>query len=95
MIFVTNFRANDLNPSKGKQIEFNKGVIDTFFKFSNPEEDAVFLTTGYSLPFKSESCKAYKILAKNICNGGRKIYNTTSKYMGLWGSIRRGIKRSV
>ena len=41
MIFVTNFRANDLNPSKGKQIEFNKGVIDTFFKFSNPEEDYI------------------------------------------------------
>lgn len=30
MIFVTKFRANDLNPSKGKQIEFNKGVIESF-----------------------------------------------------------------
>ena len=60
-----------------------------------PDEDAVFLSTGYSLPTKSESCKAYKILANNINKGGRRIYNTTSKYMGLWGSIKRRIKRSL
>lgn len=34
MIYVTKFRLNDLNPSKGKQIEFNKGVVDGFFHFS-------------------------------------------------------------
>ena len=29
MIYISKFRSNDLNPSKGKQIEFNKGVIDS------------------------------------------------------------------
>ena len=27
MIYISKFRSNDLNPSKGKQIEFNKGVV--------------------------------------------------------------------
>ena len=42
MTYVTKFRANDLNPSKGKQIEFNKGVVDTFFKFTDDEATAEF-----------------------------------------------------
>lgn len=33
MIYITKFRANDLNPSKGKQIEFNKNVVESFFHF--------------------------------------------------------------
>lgn len=34
MVYVTKFRANDLNPSKGKQIEFNNGAAQKFFGFS-------------------------------------------------------------
>ena len=37
MVYVTKFRANDLNPSKGKQIEFNQGAIANFFGFTNSE----------------------------------------------------------
>ncbi len=37
MIYISKFRSNDLNPSKGKQIEFNKGVIDKFFNFTTNE----------------------------------------------------------
>ncbi len=60
-----------------------------------PEEDAIFLSIGYCLPIKSESFKAYKILAQNIHKGCKKIYNTTLKYTGLFGSIRRSIKKSI
>lgn len=42
MIYISKFRSNDLNPSKGKQIEFNKTVIDNFFKFTNNEHIATF-----------------------------------------------------
>ena len=38
MIFVTKFRANDLNPSKGKQIEFNIGVVKNMFHFTSDQE---------------------------------------------------------
>lgn len=37
MIYISKFRSNDLNPSKGKQIEFNKGVVDKFFNFTGRE----------------------------------------------------------
>ena len=37
MVYVTKFRANDLNPSKGKQIEFNQGAVANFFGFTQPE----------------------------------------------------------
>lgn len=60
-----------------------------------PEEDAVFLSTGYKLPSKSDSAKAYKILANNIHKGNNKLFDVTGKYSGFFGSIRRCIKRSI
>lgn len=60
-----------------------------------PEEDAVFLSCGRGLPKRSDSFKAYKILANNVMTGKRKIYNVTGRYSGILGSIRRSIKRSV
>ncbi len=60
-----------------------------------PEEDTVFLSSGYKLPYKSDSRKAYKILAENIYFGKRKLFDVTSKYSGFFGSIRRSIKKSV
>lgn len=60
-----------------------------------PEEDAVFLSSGRSLPTSSDSYKAYKILALNVCKGTKKMFDVTSKYSGFFGSIRRSIKRNV
>lgn len=42
MIYISKFRSNDLNPSKGKQIEFNKGVVDKFFNFTESEHTVDF-----------------------------------------------------
>ena len=60
-----------------------------------PEEDEVFLSSGYSLASKSESFKAYKIIAQNILKNKRKIYDVTNKYSGFFGSIRRSLKKSI
>ena len=60
-----------------------------------PEEDAIFLSCGACLSKKSESKKAYKIFANNLHFGTKKIYDTTNKYLGFLGSIKRGLKRSV
>lgn len=72
MIFVTKFRANDLNPSKGKQIEFNKGVIDTFFTFKNPHEDAVFECSSLASPSVKKTIKVHFSLSPS--RGDYKIY---------------------
>ena len=60
-----------------------------------PEEDAVFLSTGYGIPVKSASGQAYKLLAQNVMKGTKKLYDVTRKYSGFFGSIRRSLKRSV
>ena len=38
---------------------------------------------------------AFKILANNLLTGKRKLYDTTKKYSGLFGNIRRVLKRSL
>lgn len=60
-----------------------------------PEEDTVFLSSGYKLPSRSDSFRAYKMLADNIVKGTKKIFDVTGKYSGFFGSIRRSIKKSV
>ena len=72
-----------------------QGVLKTEILGVLPEDDAVFLSCGYSLPKSSDSFKAYKMLADNIVSGNRKIFNETRKYSGFFGSIRRNIKKSV
>ncbi len=60
-----------------------------------PEEDTVFLSSGYNLPNRSDSFKAYKLLADNVHKGNKRLFDVTSKYQGFFGSIRRSIKNSV
>ncbi len=60
-----------------------------------PEEDEVFLSSGYTLSRSCESHKAYKVLANNVLKHSNKIYDVTEKYSGFFGSIKRAIKRSV
>lgn len=59
MIFVTKFRANDLNPSKGKQIEFNKGVVESLFGFTKSEEDATFVCCSLTAPSVKSTIKVH------------------------------------
>lgn len=60
-----------------------------------PEEDVVFLSSGYTLPARSDSFKAYKMLAGNVHNGNKKMFDVMGKYSGFFGSIRRRLKKSV
>ena len=60
-----------------------------------PEEDDVFLSSGKELPKNSDSKKAYAVLSENITAGKRKIFDTTSKYTGFWGCIRKGLKGNL
>ena len=60
-----------------------------------PEEDAVFLSSGYGLCTKTDSFKAYKILANNVHKGGKKMFDVTNKYSGLFGGIKRRLKGSL
>lgn len=71
------------------------GILNTELVGILPEEDAVFLSSGTSLPKKSDSYKAYKMLASNVIKGTKKLFDVTDKYSGFFGSIRRSIKKSI
>ncbi len=60
-----------------------------------PESDEVLLSSGNGVPSKSRAGKAFKILANNIEKSTYKLYDPTRRYTGLFGSIKRSLKRSV
>ena len=59
-----------------------------------PEEEEITKTTTLTAT-SSELNRAMSLLAENIHNGTKKIFDCSKKYRGFWGTIRRGIKRKV
>ena len=57
-----------------------------------PDDDKVLLCVGGAV---GKSGKAFKMLANNIEKGTNKIYRFRKGYEGFWGSIKRGLKRSL
>lgn len=72
MIYITKFRANDLNPSKGKQIEFNSAVVSKFFGFTEERHEIVFRCK--SAVDSSVNRKIKATLSLSPSRGDYKIY---------------------
>lgn len=60
-----------------------------------PDDDFVFLCSAGEIPPEAQSYKAFKILANNLIDGKNKIYSYSKDYLGFWGSIRRGLKKTL
>ena len=62
-----------------------------------PECDAVNLLSnlGLSSNSKSEGFDAFDVLAKNIHFGTRVIFDVTKKYRGIFGGLKRSLRRKV
>lgn len=62
-----------------------------------PEDDNVSVSSmcGTGVSVDSDVSKALNVLAQNINNGTQNIFDCTSKYRGLFGAVRRSIKRRV
>ncbi len=60
-----------------------------------PENEEI--TKGYTAGDETneELARAITLLAENIHNGTKKIYDCSRKYRGFWGIIRRNLKRRV
>lgn len=65
------------------------GVLKTPLIGVLPEEYGIYKSA------LKESHTAFKVLAANVLTGKRKIYDVTRKYVGLFGSVRRFLKRSL
>lgn len=81
MIYITKFRANDLNPSKGKQIEFNIGVVSKIFQFKSDQEEGVFKCSSLADPSFDRTIKAS--FTKSPARGDYKIYQNADGSMDL------------
>lgn len=81
MIYISKFRANDLNPSKGKQIEFNKKVIDEFFHFTNNDYFVEFECCSINNPAIKTNVKTHLRLSPS--RGDYKIYQNTDNSIDL------------
>ena len=60
-----------------------------------PDDDFVFLCGAGAIPPEAQSHKAFKILASNLINSKNRIYAYKRDYLGFWGSIRRGLKKTL
>ena len=60
-----------------------------------PDDDFVFLCGAGAIPPEAQSYKAFRILAHNLISSKYKIYAYTKDYLGFWGSIRRGLKKTL
>lgn len=69
---IFNFRKNDLDPSKGKQIEFNSAKVEEFFSFSSPEVNLTLRYVQGGSPINGKTVKTYLKLSPE--RGDYKIY---------------------
>ena len=61
-----------------------------------PDDDALgALSSLGAFSYGTSGARAFQILAENLHNGSKKIYDCTQKYRGLTGLIRRNLKRRV
>ena len=61
-----------------------------------PEDDNIICGTSENIKnFKTASNRAFDILANNIINNEKKLFDCTYKYKGFLGSIKKLIKRSL
>lgn len=61
-----------------------------------PEDDAIGTSCSTGRFMNSvESARAFTLLSENIHNGSKKIFDCTYKYRGLFGYLKRNIKRKV
>ena len=61
-----------------------------------PEDDKVSkMSSEGRIMTDCESARAFTLLSENIHNGSKKIYDCTYKYRGLFGYLKRNIKKLV
>ena len=61
-----------------------------------PEDDAVAICgqTGAELPY-APSMRAVAMLADNLVDGGRKLYDCTDGFRGVFGRIKMFLRRQL
>jgi septum site-determining protein MinD len=59
-----------------------------------PDDDSIATSTSFC-SVKSVGNDAFKLLAQNIHNGTNKIYDYTQNYRGIFGGLKRSLRRHL
>ncbi len=95
--FVVNRARGDLIQDKVMIDVYDIGkTLNIDFGGVIPEDDKIIVNTSSDIQNYKIACnRAFDILANNIIHNERKMFDCTYKYKGLFGSIKKLLKRSV
>ena len=79
MIKIIKFRRNDLNPSLGKQIEFNQNIVSSFFGFKQNEVEIYVTYKSLSANDRLNNKKFKNFLKLSPSRGDYKIYSNSDE----------------
>lgn len=82
-LLVIKFRANDLTPSYGKQIEFNPRISKDFFEFTNDSEKIQIIYQGLTPEDPNNGTKINVNLDVSPARGDYKIYQNNDGTLSL------------
>ena len=95
--FVINRARGDLIKDKLMFDVYDIGkILGIEFGGVIPEDDAVITNTSETISNNKIGLnRAFEILARNIANGEKKLFDCTYKYKGFFGTIKKLLKRNA
>ena len=95
--FVINRARGDLIQDKIMFDVYDVGkTLNIDFGGVVPEDDKIITANSDNIQNQKFECnRAFEILANNIITGEKKLFDSTYKYRGILGSIKKILKRSV
>lgn len=71
-------------------------ILNVEFGGVIPEDDKIIVNTNQSVTNTKYACnRAFEILSNNVIHHQKKLFDCTYKYRGVFGAIKKLIKRSV
>ncbi len=95
--FIINRARGDLIQDKLMFDVYDVGkTLDIEFGGVIPEDDYIIMSTSSGVSNRKIAInRAFSILADNIHSGTKKLFDCTYKYKGVFGTIKKMLKRSV
>ena len=95
-LVINRVRGDMLLSGEMISVEKIMEILDESILGVIPDDDALgALSAIGAFSFNASGTKAFAILAENLQNGGRKIYDCTYRYRGMVGTIRRNLRRRI
>ena len=95
-IVINRIRGDLVLNGEMLEVEEIVKVLKTSLLGVIPEDDDISaLSAVGGLALGSQSGRAFTLLAENLHQGSKKIYDYTMKYRGFFGNLRRNLKRKV